>query len=113
MNAYLSWVAFHYEIPFSVLDVINLCPINNLKNLEQVCDFHNLMTPSEETKNKAELERNLNSSFPLDKHFLNLLALGKSSFTSFSLSWQDLVEHLPVGQIKDEKLLARQESLLV
>jgi len=47
MNAYLSWVAFYYEIPFSVLDVINLWPKNNLKNLEQVCDFHNLMTHSE------------------------------------------------------------------
>lgn len=61
------------------------------------------MTPSEETKNKAELERNLNSSFPLDKQLLNLLALGKPSFTSFSFSCQDLLGHLPVGQIKDEK----------
>ena len=47
MNAYLPWVAFYYEIPFSVLDVINLWPKNNLKNLEQVCDFHNLMSHSE------------------------------------------------------------------
>ena len=28
---YLSWVAFHNEIPFSVLDIINLGPNNNLK----------------------------------------------------------------------------------
>lgn len=89
MNAYLSWVAFYYEIPFSVLDVINLWPKNNLKNLEQVCDFHNLMTHSEKkTKNKAELERILYSSFPLDKQLSKLLVQSKSLFTSFSFSWQ-------------------------
>ena len=32
-HAYLPRVAFHNEIPFSVLDIINLWPNNNINNV--------------------------------------------------------------------------------